>query len=319
MSISLNISNIDTIGYRTDCLKSDSISKHYIRHHDVKYSGTSEYNDGYEDKYINVEGMMPDESRHLYNLGFNPFLSYPVNPIICDKLLMFGSFRDTKIIPIREFVYDLCYTNLLFAKPMLLIDNVLDISSSEEGIKYVLMSGMFLLIDELHVEYDSPNRYLYGSGKYYDGSYNSFINRKLCSLINNNGTQCQGANRVDMCIEYPKRERPFNDYTIGYNGLKDFICTNSELLSRFAYSGNPPTELLNLLNSYAYGALMIPKRALVVQALRNGIYDQFYPGTTMWWMFNRLFEIMIIPFDSEDEYNAAYASIYTWSHDIPQQ
>ena len=133
--MTLNVQNVSTIRYRTDCLKSDSINKHYIRHHNVKHYGVNEYDDGYAVGYTGIEGTLPDSSSHTFDIGYNPFAQYPANPVVCDKLLLFGSFKDVNTLS-NGFAFDLCYDHILFDRPMLVINNLDDVSSQFGTIKY---------------------------------------------------------------------------------------------------------------------------------------------------------------------------------------
>lgn len=318
MSISINIENINTISYRTDCMKQNY--KHYIRNHDVTHSGEDLYKNGYVHKYENIEGHDPNGNKHSYNIGYNPYYPFPSNPIVCNNLLMFGSFKITH--QLQNIVYDLCYDKLIFNRPVLLINDLRDSSFLYNKIYYTISSGLFILLDELSVnEHDNTShiKRIFGKGTYYDGHYKQMSDRELCIIRNSNGDECRFSNNIDICIEYPMIFKPFNPYySLGYNGLKDFICSKNELLSRFAYVGESEPEVCNVLESFEYGALMIPRRALFVQSKFNDHYDFYYPSVrgATFFPFYDLFEVTIIPFIDDNEYNAAYASIYTWTDNV---
>ena len=270
----------------------------------------TEYDDGYADRYTDINGTLPDRSQHTFDVGYNPCLDYPANPIVCDKLLLFGSFKDVNTLS-NGFAFDLCYDHILFDRPMLVIDDLDDVSSQAGTIKYSIRSGgAYLLLDEIYVEYQTGRRYLYGSGQYYNGNYNSFTGERLNSLTDGQGEHPSGSIRTDICVEFIKENQPFRSYQLGYNGLKDFACTKDEILSRFVYASGTSPHCLSEIDSYQYGGLFLPRRSLWVQTYTstNG-YKQYYPqkrGTSF--MYD-LFEVMIIPFINANEYHAAKASI----------
>lgn len=169
MPATLNIQNIDTIKYRTDCFASYSdVKKHYIRNHNATYNSLKVYNDGYQQSISNVQGQTKK-----YDIGYNPYSTNPANPLVCDKLLLLGSYKNKTNI--SQNINDLCYERIKFHSPLLVFNHLYDDSTSST-IRFVSRhadyhSKDYALFDEIY----ASGSYLFGSGQYWNEETNRFV------------------------------------------------------------------------------------------------------------------------------------------------
>ena len=333
MATTLNIQNVDTVPYRTDCFASYSpIKKHYIRNHNVSYYNTSTYetqslyHKGYEKKIPDVQGQLGQTTK-TFDIGHNPYATNPSNPIVCDKLLLFGSCRDETSPTNLYLCSDTLYNTLKFDVPMLLINNLAD-NSNQSKIWYSVPSQnrYCIEIDELYPVMSGNNMLICCNGRYYQGNsttYTTLTNQAIgqfSSAGTITGDYSARAGQADISInfyDYAQERTPVSSW-LAKAGMKGIVCTASELRSRFTYF-SPKPQSIETIKSYTYGALMIPVR-------QSAIYARYYTANQCkyawltsvrkpdnWYNeWNDLFQLLIIPFRSQAEYEAAKASIYTW-------
>ena len=343
MSVTLNIGQIDTITYRTDCFSSYSrVKKHYIRNHNMDFyhqgDSYSAYVDGYQDEIRDISG----NNSNAYDIGDNPSSWFPTNPIVCDKLLLFASFKnETFQNPGLEF--DCCYDKLKFYQPALAINALQSWDDHPLGYtigmytQYGFNSLDYAWFTELYIAKKNPAstefKYLVkASGQYYhEGSGISMLSDTPIASANSSHLYFEEnapekIGRICTCVEFVRSSNQEDFYTgkLGYCGLRDCICTKEELLSRFTYEGSTKPEAYKAIeNNFTHGALMIPSTQ--AQGLCGQTYREGYQGITEHHIlrpdigrfdstkpYDNLLRIIIIPFISQAEYNAAKASIYTW-------
>ena len=342
MSVTLNIGRTETITYRTDCFSSySSVKNHYIRNHNVNYyrqgGPYGAYVDGYQDEIRDV----PGNDSNTYDIGDNPSSWFPTNPIICDKLLLFASFKNVTLQnPGPEF--DCCYTKLKFYQPALTFNDLYSWSGHPLGYmihdysQYGMNTLDFAWLTELYFDKKTLSSnwdyVLKASGQYYhEGSGFTTISDEIIgdttSIYSHEIDAPEKKGRVCTCVDFTYQHN-HNDTKIGrygYYGLKDCICTKDELLSRFTYDTPTKPEAYKAIeDNFPYGALILcgdsTQLGLMGQGWREGwqgVTD--YSGLVTIGNINienkpytRLCYTTLIPFISQAEYNAAKASIYTW-------
>lgn len=304
MSLIVNIDTTSTVLYRTDCFKTYSLTDYHIRDNSV-YSG---WNLGYQ-KAIDVDPPSPDDIAEIgycatITAGYYDSIRTQ-NPIVCDNLLFGGQFSSSGDC-------DVVYSAPAFSTPAVWFDGEI------RGDHILICSGNFYTVDTMRISptYYTNNPGLVVAGKrYYNGAY---------TTINNAISRCP----VDAA-----RYDDFNIYLGSYN-----LWAHSTIASFLA--DNPTyanTEIANVCNAMQYGALLTYPNATDPASTDSGIIVSGHNTISDLWLpignmnkgdypndfvntesINGL-GMMLIPFASQDEYDAAYAANYKWdSNTIPE-
>lgn len=310
MSININIDTQSTIRYRTDCFGDGYTDEPYhIRDHSQYDYGLL----GYTPKINNVG------ANGRYSIGYNPsgatwegvysHTPYVVNPTICDGLIYNELY--TGILS-TDPITKVPYKELLFQVPAIAIKRNAVYSSSVNGIR--------IGIDELtrldRVYVDSNNLNLCGEGIIYENgvgqSYNGVLEYNVYGV----------PTHFDEIRIVPDRSNSSHSANSGY------IATYSELLDIFAQTDSS-FEIWRALEDCPYGGILRSVTrdggdAVFGRVYRHqwgeggwaeGVYETYYSYNSQ----RIVYQYLITPFLSQDEYDAAYAANYKWDDATIQQ
>lgn len=280
MAIHLNIGNESTIKYRTDCFGEGSRTDFHLRGCNVTIPDAIDSQDNF---YYDVGsyGSMRDGCPQVRNT------------FVCDNLLMNGSFQDPSIV--QDSVY---YNELLFSRPMIALYRS-SISGYSDA-KLTIRSDTFLLIDKLYT--DLQYKECMGIGtRYSNGTPSSFNGIFDTPSIS---TQ-ESIVRMSLLLESLRVSTGNWNYIASADKLKSFF-PNGDRFPAFwnqilqceygaCYSWNRP--------DFITAEPMIIKYQVETQSGNIEISNFPYRNFKFYY---------IIPFVSQDEYNAAYAANYRW-------
>lgn len=339
MAIHCKVNYADTITYRTDCMSDDSIKKYHLRKQNLyvnSYPYSRQYYKGYEKQIDTKSYAMPNQQSDKIEVGHNPTPA-PANrvsrgadnPIICDKLIVDGTFNT---------VGDCCYKELRFERPLLtgyVYYDYYDTYSDFMEMTYLSWnSPEYQLIDSLYAVVNEHDRIaIYGSGRKWNvqsNDYEEFENKRLVSSGDitdwyNTGTVYRYVygDEVFLMLDSSKG---CDAYYV--NDLSRVIKTETSVVQKNTYSidgsgGYPAWEDYNglryyLNNNFATGGLVLPAYYIHLLVKRNYTYLHYYVNITELDSHVTPLGAMIIPFINASEYHAAYAALYHWD-DTTQQ
>ena len=320
----VNIENLTTIKYRTDCFAS-GYNKHHIRKTNIEEpvtfgKGTSgefiyTYKPYYHsyNKYRDVNAVLPNESQISMEIGYG-ISGYSHGPLIADKLIVSGDLN----------LGDMNYSSLMFEKP------AIGLGSYNTG---QAPDGSFRLYDEI---YPSGSNVM-ASGKTYipNSGYTTFNNATIDTLANDIGEKDPlhpiwdyypafsasrvGLNRIWVFSYDPSGQTDPSPFYSDGGDVR--IYTQSALISRYVTS-SAFSELQNVIeNEYQYGGIALYSNQFdwntdvwgVANHGHLGIAGSQYDGCGFTYGYLTYLYCLIIPFISENEYQAAYSMVKNWS------
>lgn len=309
MSIVLNINSTSTVRYRDDCFGAGYDSTYYI----YRSARGHYYRSGYIPKIAGVE-----DASKKYDIGYNPsgfsdIVGVKTNPIICDGLMFDTPFTDDT--PAR--ITDVPYTELRFQRPFIAIPfSSVDRNNSTKD-DVILVDDTYYALSRVY--FHPTDITVWGTGiKYTSGQADSFDGR-----IQRFGNFHRNPEEFRMTCELQAPIFGSDDNNCGY------IVTQSELLSRFRNTSHN-YQLYNELTQYTYGALF---QFHITNQESTATLGRYYEKTigsdtvyqlsvlepTGWYPIYPTFSTFVVPFLSQDEYNAAYAASYKWDDATIQQ
>lgn len=281
MAVHLNIGSTSTIKYRTDCFEQGSKTDYHIR----------------KSPNITIPDAINDQNNNYYDVGSYgttrdgcPQLN---NPTICDNLLLRGSFQDPSIV--SDSIY---YNEILFTRPMIALYRTS--TSGYRDAEVTLDSDTFLLIDRLYT--DLQHRVCKGIGtQYYNGTPSSFDGVFDTPTIR---TQ-ESIVRMSLLLEPSSTPGNWN-YIVSADKLKSFFPNGSQF-----------PAFWNQISQCEYGAYYGWNRRGITSnpmIIRYQVETQSGNIEISNFPYGNIFKFYyIIPFISQDEYDAAYAANYPWS------
>lgn len=303
MSIIVNIDSQSTIRYRTDCFGTGYTDEPYhIRDHSQYDYGLL----GFTPKISNVGTV------NLYDIGYNPSGAtwegvysdspYVVNPTICDGLIYNGLY--TGILS-TDSITKVPYKELLFQIPAIAIKRSTVYSSSSTGIR--LGRDEITLLDRVYV---NPNTLdICGEGIIYENGISQTYNGIL-------------EYRVYSTSVYDEIRISLDHSSYSHSTQSGYIVTYNTLLNIFEQT-DVSFQIWNVLLNCIYGGILmgVPRDSgeavfgRVYRHEQNGVYETSYSYNSQW----SIYQYLIIPFLSQDEYDAAYAANYKWDDATIQQ
>lgn len=295
MAIHLNIGSTSTVKYRTDCFETGSRTDYHIQ----------------KSPNIAIPDAINDQDNYYYDVGSygSERGGFPTiwNPIICDNLLIGGSFQDPSVV--SDSVY---YDEILFSRPMIALDrtSVRGISGEQITLRY----DTFSVIDRLYTDLQykvcrgTGIQYRDGTPYAFDGVFDNPIIKTQEPIV-----------RMSFVLETRFPTYPYHSVS-NWNNI-----ISADKLSYVFSNGRQYHAFWNQISQYEYGIIwgwnrdasmgfgepMLIRYQVETQSGNIEIADFRYDSRFKYYY--------IIPFLSQDEYDAAYAANYPWNSTIKKQ
>lgn len=289
MAIHLNIDNKSTVKYRMDCFGENSRTDYHIRGCNVTIPDAINSQDDY---YYNVGSYGYIRTSDILELR---------NPFICNNLLMCGSFQNPSIV--ADSVY---YNELIFTRPMIALDR--SSVSGYSGERLTLRSDTFSLIDRIYPDLSSKECLCEGI------RYSGGIPSVFSGVFDTPNISAQGAlERISLLLE------PWWD-NFSYSS-QQYIVSAERLKNCFSNGSQYPAfweQILKCEYGAYYGignlSFQLLSHPLIIRCqveTQSGVIEiADFP------YYNYFKYYYIIPFISQDEFNAAYAANYPWPNTV---
>lgn len=295
MAIHLNIGSKSTIKYRTDCFGQGSRTDYHINAPSVI-----------------AADVETEQDNFLYDIGYygsirTRTLLYLSNPFICDNLLMLGSFQEPTII--SDSVY---YDELVFTRPMIAIDRSSVRTQTSESL--TLRSDTFTVVDRIYT--DITSRECLGNGtRYINGVSTEFSGIFNTPTI----TTQEPLNRMSLLLELPRKSG-----SISGRSYEQYIASAEELQNYVFPNGNQYPAFWSQILQCEYGAYIglstddyILSHPLIIRCQIETQSGEIEVSDFPYYGYFKYH--YVIPFISQDEFDAAYAANYPWGARTVQQ
>lgn len=306
MAISINIGTTSTVKYRTDCFAPGYTDDVFFLRNGAGYK--------------QVIAGAKSEDNHEYDVGYGGF---PMDCIVYDGLLM-ARYFGVNPPHAAEKLSDIPYKQLLFQKPCIVIPSASHaINAYYRDIH--LIEDTYFTVSKLYLKDE-----LYEIQPGYD-FYVSWIEGTKCV----EGSQASYDGVFEVLTGYPGHPADF--HIMGYPSWDSTaVCTQAELFERFKNT-DQSFKIWEELDKYQYGAmvnclgdsssypsLFVTVMNLIYCGWRGWQGDDGYTTMSIYYHAQSQFNIpnyttSIIPFLSQDEFDAAYAANYRWDSQTIQQ
>ena len=320
MSIKINIQSQSTIPFRTDCFGTGFDIDFFVRqgYYTPKITDAIGQNRKYDVGYNPGGTLWPKPSS--WDFFYHPY-TLTNSAIICDRLFLTNCMVDPGYYPEVHSILDLPYSELKFQNPLIAIPySAFDPMSNEQNI--ILQSDYYYQINRLYLSSDPiPSM---------RGNHSS----KVEGIKHKNGQAIPYHEMFeDLNTSYLKTG---NDLRIGNNYTYMAICTQDTLKYLFRNT-NSSYSIWDVISECTHGGLYYC-------GFNSGFFNviqmfwYYYPSDEQHyghipiaqfnWLGYNLFTdtgqrdgiiAFIIPFVTEDEYNAAVAVSIKWNDEIMEQ
>lgn len=318
MSTKINIQSQSTMTFRTDCFGTGFDIDYFIRqdYYMPKITDAIGQNRKYDVGYNPLGTKWPKPSSFISEF-YTPSVSF-YSALVCDRLF-FVTFIGDDRYPEVHSISDLPYSELKFQKPLIAIPHsAFDPMSNQNNI--ILQSDYYYQINRLYLSSDSiPSLH---------GEYSS----KIEGIKHKNG-QAIPYNEIFESLNTRYYLKTGNDLRIESLRQTPQICTQDQLEYVFRNT-NSSYSIWNVISECTHGGLYYC-------GFHSGYFDvipmfwYYYPSdeetyhvAQFYWGGYNLFTdtgqrdgiiAFILPFVSEDEYNAAVAVNIEWNDEIMEQ